>query len=136
MSKYDFESDYWPDDERLPYKLMQWFFFQSAYQGCKSGLSHQAKWQEKILGCAAEYAWAYEQSESLYQPIESLMREVIALIANAGRHENENDDYTESRYERIHAILENNNLQDLLKDLPKEEREEFERDLKLLNVMT
>lgn len=136
MIKYDFENDFWPDDERLTYKLMKWWYFTAAYRICAIELRDQVKGQKRVLGNAAEYVWAYEQSESNYLPIEKLMLEVIALITDAGRRKDTHPDYEINRYKNINKILEKDDLQNMLKELPKEEREEFGHDLKLLGIMS
>ena len=134
MSKYDFESDDWPDGERVSYKLMRWWFLSNCYTYCQAKIQSDERWNKGWASNEHEIGYAWEQLESAFSlPIENLMLEIICLVLNAGRGPKQFELITR---ERITQILSEHNLQDLLKELPKEEREEFERDLKLLKVMT
>ncbi len=135
MSAYDFSNDEFPDDERRPYKLIRWCFLDCCYIYCAGkihGRSHGqgGGWVKN----ESEYSYAYSQEEYAYsRPIEKLMLEVISIILNAGR-----DPETVEPYHRrkIASILEKHDLQDMLKELPDNERCEFEHDLRLLKIIS
>ncbi len=132
MTAYDFFNDEFPDDARIPYKLIRWWFLGGAYRSCQHAFQDNYGWKKPW---ADEYVASYEQYESAFNlPIENLMLEVLVLIMVAGRN---------SRYEKfepyhrskIAALLKNHDLNKMLIDLPQEERSEFEYDLKLLHLM-
>lgn len=134
MIKYDFENGEWPDDERTPYKLMRWWFLDCYYTYSRSKIHYNARLNKGWVANEHEIGYAYEQYESAYRmPIEKVMLEVLCLILNGGRGLEQFDSH---HRKLIGQILEKNNLQDMLKELPKEERNEFEHDLKLLGIMS
>lgn len=132
--KYDSGNDEWEcaDDERVTYRVMRLWFLDCAYKCCRNSIHYNNRWHEPALNHQIEYAWAYEQSESLYTPIEQLMLEVIALILYAGRAKMEIES---AHRKKITDILSKNSLQSLLSKLPNHERQELEEDLKTLKVI-
>lgn len=133
---YDFiNNGDFPDDERAPYRLIRWWLLDCYYTYCRS------KVHTKNLGKGGgnwsphehEIGYAYEQNEDAFQqPIERLMLEVLTLVLNAGRGPETVGPY---HHAKIAAILEKNNLNEMLNGLPDEERREFEHDLKLLKLL-
>ncbi len=132
---YDFESDRLPDDERRTYKLIRWWLLDCYYTYCRTKLHSRNLGKEESGWSISEHeiGYAYEQCEDAFdRPVEKLMLEVLALILNGGRGPVKFEPY---HREKIAAILNKNNLYEMLSTLPVTERNEFERDLKLLNLM-
>ncbi len=131
---YDFiNNGNFPDSERAPYRLIRWWLLDCYYTYCRSKVKAMTKWQKGWLPNEHELHWAYEQSEFSYQfPLEKLMLEVLTLTLNAGRGPVTVETYHRSK---IAEILKKNNLDEMLKTLPPGERNEFEYDLKLLNLI-
>jgi hypothetical protein len=132
MTEYDFFNDEFPDDERVPYKLIRWWFLGGAYRYCQHAYGENHGWHKHW---ADEYSGSYEQYESAFDhPLEKLMLEVLLLIMVSGR----NAQY--ERFESYHrakitAILEKNDLGEMLKMLQGDELNEFKYDLRLLKLM-
>jgi hypothetical protein len=132
MIEYDFFNDEFPDDERVPYKLIRWWFLGGAYRNCQHAYRENQGWQKRW---ADEYLGSYEQYESAFdRPIEKLMLEVLLLIMVAGRN-SQYEKFEPYHRAKIAAILEKNDLSEMLKTLSGEELSEFEHDLKLLKLM-
>ena len=131
---YDFiNNGDFPDEQRTPYRLVRWWLLDCYYTYCRSKIRNTKTWGKGWLPNEHEIHWAYEQCEFLYQyPIEQLMLEVLTLILNAGRGPSTVELYHRSK---IAAILKENDLREMLQNLPVEVRNEFEHDLKLLNLM-
>jgi hypothetical protein len=132
---YDFiNNGDFPNDERAPYRLIRWWLLDCYYTYCRHKL--HARNFENDDGWAIdehELGYAYEQCMDSYGlPIEQLMLEVLTMILNAGREPMTVESYHRAK---INAILENHDLQEMLNTLSGEERSEFERDLRLLNLM-
>lgn len=129
--KYDFENDDWPDDARVPYSLIRWWFFKAAYSCCYSSIHYNNRWHSSPLGNQREYTWAYEQSEGYSRPIEKLMLEVVALIVYAGRASKQEEG---AHRQAIADILKTHELKTLLSELPEDERKEFVADMETLEI--
>ncbi len=132
MSAYDFFNDEFPDDERVPYKLMQWLVLKYCYTICRRAIKDR---YGKIWKWADEYTQAchesyFESTSAL--PIEQLMFEVFILIMLGGRG---TETVERSHYGKIASILEKHDLQAMLNELPDNERFEFEHDLRLLKLI-
>lgn len=131
---FDFEKGDWPDGMRVTYKMTKWLFLESAYQYCSSHYPQKNALNKSLhhpIYNQSEYAWAYEQSEGLFQsPIELLMCETVTLLLFAGR----NEVFDAMCRNKIATILKENDLALMLRMLPEEERRSFEYDLKLLGI--
>ncbi len=127
--KYDFEKDVWPDNERMPYKLLRWGFLDFCYVVCRRAIREN---YGKNWHWANEYTQAHHEGNTFSFPIEELMIEVLTLIMLGGRG---SDDAVKYHRANIAELLSKNNLQDLLLQLPDEERQEFEYDLRLLKII-
>ncbi|MFC5476373.1 hypothetical protein [Paraherbaspirillum soli] len=127
---YDFFKDVFPDGERIPYKLMRWWFLDCYYTYCRSKIHHHSEWSKN----EHEIAYAYEQQEFAYfNPTEQIMLEVLFLIFNAGRGPETVDPYHRGK---IAKILEAHDLNEMLVALPEDERLEFKSDLQLLKILS
>jgi hypothetical protein len=132
MSGYDFFNDAFPENDRVPYKLIRWWFLGGAYRYCQHAYQDNYAW---IRPWADEYVASYEQYESAFNlPIENLMLEVLVLVMVAGR-DSGYEKFEQHHREKISAILEKDDLIEMLKTLSGEELNEFEHDLKLLNLL-
>jgi hypothetical protein len=132
---YDFLNDGdFPDDERVPYKLILWELFDCYYTYCRSHMhSHKLGKGGGWSPNEHEIGYAYEQCESIYKrPVERLMFEVLTLVLNAGRGPATVEPYHRAK---IAAILAEHDLGALLKTLHGKELQEFTRDLDLLGLL-
>jgi hypothetical protein len=122
-----------PDDERVPYRLMRWWFLDCYYTYCRTKIRSIKKWNNGWLVGEHEIGYAYEQCESIYKrPIERLMFEVLTLVLNAGRGPANVEPYHRAK---IAAILAEHDLGELVKTLHGKELQEFTRDLELLGLI-
>lgn len=129
---YDFFKDNFPDDERVPYKLMRWWLLDCYYIYCRGRIKESKRWNLPWQQNEHELGYAYEQCEFAYsRPIEVLMLEVLALLLDAGRGSKL---FEIEHRAKIAEVLKNNVLSEMLSQLPKEERSEFEYDLALLDI--
>lgn len=129
---YDFFKDEFDENCRVPYKLMRWWFLESANKYCRSivrvSATLAAPW-------ASEYVWAYEQFEGAFaRPIEKLMLEVLVLTAVAGRVQNF-DEFEKFHFSKISEILSDGAIETLLGELQGDELQEFTQDLKRLRIV-
>jgi hypothetical protein len=132
MTKYDFFNDEFPDNERVPYRLIRWWFLGGVYRYCQHAYRENYGWHRHW---ADEYSGAYEQYKDAFdRPIEKLMLEVLLLILVTGRNA-QYEKFESYHRAKIAGILEENNLGEMLKTLSGEELSEFEHDLKLLKLM-
>lgn len=129
--KYDFENDVWPDDARVPYNLIQWWFFKAVYSCCCSNIHYNNRWHNLPLESLSEYTTAHAQSEGYSLPIEMLMLEVVVLILYAGRASKEIES---AHRQAIADILNKHDLKAMLAELPADERREFVEDMKTLQL--
>jgi hypothetical protein len=142
MSEFIYEDTFapnWPDDQRVPYALIMLRLSERCKHYCQSklkGLLNPAAkgptgWRPNENGLA----WAYEQVECAYSfPIEELMLEVASMILDGGRSF-ESEQWMNYHRAKIQAILQKNDLQAMLAELPQPERDYFESDLKLLEPL-
>lgn len=123
----------WPDDQRIPYVLIMLRLAEDCKNYCRSKIYGRYIGKQRRGWSPGEdpLAWAYEQMDSLYSPIEALMLEVATLILDGGRSF-ENEQWMNYHRAKIQAILQKNDLQAMLAELPQPERDYFESDLKLL----
>jgi hypothetical protein len=130
--KYDFEKSDWPNEARVPYRLMRWWFLDAAYVCCRGDIHYNNRWHAPPLGSQSEYTWAYSQYQDSYsRPIENLMLEVVVLILYAGRA----SEQTESTHRQAIAdILKKHDLKTMLAELPADERREFVEDMRTLQL--
>ncbi len=125
----------WPDGQRVPYVLVMLRLAEDCKNYCRGRIRDLFGKQKAFAEWAPgedPLAWAYEQSECAYSfPIEELMLEVAILILDGGRSF-ESEQWMNYHRSKIKAILQTNDLQVMLAQLPKAERDYFESDLKLL----
>lgn len=129
--KYDFENDNWPDDARVPYHLILWWFFKSVYGCCCTSVHYNNRWHNLPLEPLSEYTTAHAQSEGFSLPIEQLMLEVITLMVYAGRASEKNES---AHRQAIAEILRKHDLETMLAELPADERREFVEDMRTLQL--
>jgi hypothetical protein len=142
MSDFVYEETFapnWPDDQRVPYALIMLRLSDLCKNYCRGKI--RAPFIEGYKGRKGWFpgedplAWAYEQNECAYSfPIEELMLEVATLILDGGRSF-ENEQWMNYYRAKIKAILQKNDLQAMLAELPQPERDYFESDLKLLEPL-
>ncbi|WP_418121564.1 hypothetical protein [Variovorax sp. 160MFSha2.1] len=130
--KYDFENDIWPDSERIPYRLMQWWTWDYCHTICRRALKghYGANWKY-----ADEYQHAFHESQWEFvencPAIEALMFRVFLLVMLGGRGDGNFE--AKLRHE-ISDILRNNDLEKMLSELGDDERNDFSIDLQLSKV--
>jgi hypothetical protein len=130
---YEFFSDYLPEDERVPYKVIRWWLLDCYYGYCKTKIMGNKRWHHPWQKDEHELWYAYEQCEFAYsRPIENLMLEVLTLVLDAGRGSKL---FEIERRAKISQILKENNLSEMLCELPNDERRQFEGDLALLDIV-
>jgi len=139
MSEFIFEDTYapnWPDGQRVPYALIMLRLSDLCNSYCRSKIYGRYIGKQKHGWVTGEdpLAWAYDQMDSLYAPIEALMLEVATLIMDGGRSF-QNEQWMNYHRTKIKAILQKNDLQAMLAELPQPERDYFESDLKLLKPL-
>ena len=103
--KYDFESDQWPNEARVPYKLIRWWLLDCYYVYCQARIRPSKQPRKPWGENEHEIGYAYEQYQSAYQmPIERLMLEVLTLILNAGRGPVQLDSFHRKKIAEILAV--------------------------------
>lgn len=137
MQDFIFNDDC-PDDQRAPYRLILWRLLDNYHILCRSKIrtfyfSKQKGIPNWHIG-EHEIGWAYNEVEySFERPIEQLMLQVAAMILNGGRSF-ESKVFIDFYKEKIKEILDFNDLKTMVDALPKEEKELFMEDLRLLSV--
>jgi hypothetical protein len=136
----DIFKDDWPDDHRMPYRLILWRLLENYHTYCRHKIytiTTEAAKGPKYWECNEnELGYAYEQLEfSFFTPIENLMLEVADLILDGGRNF-QSEKFMEFHHGKINFILKKNDLKTMLAELPEEERQVFENDLRLLKILT
>lgn len=141
MSDFMYEETFapnWPDDQRAPYALIMLRLSDLCKNYCRGRISDlfgKQKAFAKWVPGESELGYAYEQDECAYSfPIEELMLEVATLILDGGRSF-ESELWMNYHRSKIKAILQKNDLQAMLAQLPQPERDYFESDLKLLEPL-
>ena len=133
---YDFiNNGDFPDDERVPYRLIRWWLLDCYYTYCRSKLRERSmgKGGGRWLPYEHELGYAYEQFELSFElPIERLMLEILTLVLNGGRGPEALEPFHRAK---IAAILDTNDLTEMLNELPDAERREFEHDIRLLSIL-
>lgn len=133
-------NDDWPDEQRMPYRLILWRLLECYHTYCRSKIHGMYFGKQKELAKwkpgEHELGYAYEQMEylSASSPIEALMFEVAAMILDGGRHL-ESTQFMKHYENRIQTILKGSDLKSMLGELPAEERQLFEHDLRLLKIL-
>ncbi|HDR0967798.1 TPA: hypothetical protein RVS92_001338 [Pasteurella multocida] len=113
--------------DRESYKNIKAYYLESGYDWCKRKFYHGEVHREvepSLEWSGANYDWenAYDST------IEKLMLFTVEIICNAGRFK----DVHIFLLDNIQKILSEHDLNHLLKDLGKEEREDFLYDLNLV----
>lgn len=112
---------------RESYKNIKLYYLESGYDWCRRKFKNgkvNGKSEPIIEWSGASYDW-----ENAYElDIEKLMLSVVEIICYAGRCSKPHI----INLENIKRILSNNSIDDLVKDLEKEEKEEFLYDLHLV----
>lgn len=139
MSDFMYEETFapnWPDDQRIPYALIMLRLSERCKHYSRSKIHSRYIGKQRRGWAPGEdpLAWAYEQMDSLYSPIEALMLEVAHMILDGGRSF-ESEQWMNYHRAKIKAILQKNDLQAMLVQLPQPERDYFESDLKLLEPL-
>jgi hypothetical protein len=130
---YDFMNDEMPSGERIPYKVMRWWFLDCYYSFCKIKIINKNESGEEWSTSEHESGYAYEQQENSYQlPIEKLMLEVLVLVLDGGRGSQEFYSYHKNK---ISDLLQSHDLTAMRESICGEERREFESDLRLLQLI-
>lgn len=115
-------------EERITYREIRAWFLGCYYNYCRAKVKNNSPWVEG----ESEAGYAYSELEKSFDmPVENLMLEVLSLILGAGRSSDQSQKYHRGI---ISELLSENNLSDMLKELPEEEAEEFKADLKLLKL--
>jgi hypothetical protein len=139
MSEFMYEDTFapnWPDDQRISYALIMLRLSDLCKNYCRSKI-HSRYVGKQRRGWSPgedELAWAYEQMDSSYMPIEALMLEVAHMILDGGRSF-ESEQWMNYHHAKMQAILQKNDLQAMLAELPQPERDYFVSDLKLLEPL-
>jgi|GEM_PF-649548 len=116
-----------PVEERVPYGEIRAWFLNCYYVYCQDKIAAGRGWAEREL----EINWAYNEFDNAFQlPIENLMVEALTLILEGGRLPD-----TEAYHRnRIANILEQNNLEDMMREISEDEAHELRYDLKILGI--
>ncbi|NHZ90030.1 hypothetical protein F2P45_13545 [Massilia sp. CCM 8733] len=131
-AKYDFFNDAFPDDERVPYKLLRWRFLNRYYIYCHSKFNVVRQTCREWVPNEHESAFAQDDLDTAFElPIEKLMFEVLSMIMAGGRQSEQFNMHAE---QRIREILHGRDVNDLLECLSGDELLEFRHDLALLNI--
>ncbi|MBR7632643.1 hypothetical protein [Janthinobacterium lividum] len=130
---YEFLEDYLPDDMRVNYKIIKWWFFKYAYRYCRNRIERMDLAGDFWADNESEYAYAYEQfNYGIEQPLEYLMIQVVSLIVDSGRGSKQFCDFHRGE---IDEILRLNKLEDLFLMIDDEvELKDFKCDLKVLKI--
>ncbi|MBB1632141.1 hypothetical protein A9975_14870 [Cupriavidus sp. UME77] len=116
-------------EDRVPYSMIRAWIFSRYYSYCRSKLNHKNQWVEG----ESEVGYAYDELDNSFElPIEKLMLEVLTLILDAGRGSERAITY---HRKAIADLLENNDLSEMLKNIPMDEVEEFKIDINILGVI-
>ncbi|WP_343741669.1 hypothetical protein [Herbaspirillum huttiense] len=113
-------------EERITYQTLKVCALDSYFDFCRdSGLVSQ--WSHEQVIARVDYSF----EEGFERPIEDLMWRVIVLILSGGWHV----EFAERNRALIADLIAENGLQNMLSDLPLEEAEIFEHDLKILKLI-
>ncbi|QOT79037.1 Imm2 family immunity protein [Cupriavidus basilensis] len=116
-------------EDRVSYSVMRAWIFSRYYSYCRSKLNNKSSWVEG----ESEVGYAYDELDNSFElPVERLMLEVLTLILDAGRGSEQAGAY---HRKAIEDLLENNDLSEMLKDIPMDEVEEFKIDINVLGVI-
>lgn len=113
-------------EERETYSTIKAWFLDCVFDTCLNN------WNDETWPYSSIIAFTYEEYSASYNSvIENLMLNVVTLIMTGGW------DLEQASYYKklIKNILSQYTLEELLKDIPKEEFDEFIHDLKKLNLL-
>ncbi|WP_114196275.1 hypothetical protein [Edaphovirga cremea] len=121
------------NSERIDYYEIKRDFLDYCYDGCRHKLINIARGTSGLSKDEDGIGYASYQYEGVYQlPVEQLMLAVINLILMAARGPEHVEMY---HRKEIKQILSAHPLDELLKDLGEEEREDLLRDMKALQLI-
>lgn len=128
----DFLHDEFPDDQRVPYQLIRWRFFSRCYSYCGFKFNVARQIMKPWAPNEHESAYAEDELELAFDlPIENLMFQVFAAIMAGGL---QSEQYRRHTEQRIRAILDGRQVNQLLECLDGEELLAFREDLALFNI--
>ncbi|PAA98150.1 hypothetical protein [Serratia fonticola] len=119
--------------ERVDYQEIKISLLELYYIYCQRKFRSTNSDKDMWLKDESEIGYAYgEFCDSYNLPIENIMLEVLALILRAGRGPEKAERH---HCNRIAEILSNHSLDELIKDIDEEERNDLLYDMKLLKLI-
>ncbi|MEA9758383.1 hypothetical protein VDF70_04730 [Xanthomonas campestris pv. raphani] len=111
-------------EERVDYKTLKSWALEAYYDGCRDYAIAKGLPYSHVMGYVL---YAFENG--FERPLENLMWEVINYILCGGWFQ----EGGEVLYKRIKEKMESDGIEEIFSELTGEEREEFLRDLKIIN---
>ena len=115
------------NDERVSYQNIKDYALDAYYYFCRDSGVVLKMSNYEVTGYVS-----YEYEDVYKRPIEKLMLCVVLLILNGGWYP-EQDLYYRSEFNKI--IQENHSLNKLLENIPQEESELFQHDIKIIGLI-
>ena len=116
-------------EERVTYEVIRQWIFNCYYTLCRSKVQSTEGWSAG----ESERGYAYYNLETAFDlPIERLMLLVLMLILDARRSP---ENVQINTYSAIDDILKNNDFEQMVAELPEDEKKEFLYDCKLVKII-
>lgn len=111
--------------KRVSYAMMKSWAFECYYEGCRDHAIKKGWGHDEVMGYVI-----YNFQDSFTLPMEVFMWKIVIIILSGGW----NKEFHMRNIESLARFMDENPIDEILKDVPEDEFKNFMHDLKILNI--